>query len=489
MLFSVLHIGSQVIKDSEYDSIDFLSNLSGLSFSNRAGQALVTGQYQKARPYSVEAVLLYGVCKYMQKEELDTDPDRDAWVIMGVGARLAMRMGYHRDPRHLAKISPFEGEMRRRTFWVMMAFDILLSSQTGLPAILHQEECDTEPPSNLFDSDFDQDCKTIPSSRPATDPTPMLYSCYKGGLTRVFGRVVRHALSPRIPLYQDIMRLDSELRETHASIPRSLVMRSIASQFIDTASTVLHRLYLELLYLKSLCVLHRHYLSNETTNSAFDYSRTTCTDAALQILAYQAELHAALQPGGQFCNDKYMLSSLTLHDFLLGTTITCLGLYESHNSPATISLEVKDLQARRYDALKHSHGIWLSRKAFSRDARRASNVLTVILSKIPKPIILAQPMSVSAETTLDSYLSTNGIGSAANLSGNSSCGLNLPNTSDTGSAGSLDSFFTDADYIDWVRFSLPERGARTCDSLKIRGLSTNFRLVEMSLVICLLIGS
>jgi Fungal specific transcription factor domain len=95
----------------------------------------VAGRYQKARPYSVEALLLYGVCKYMREEV----PDKDAWMIMGISARLAMNMGYHRDPRHLANISPFEGEMRRRTFFIVEIFDLLFSFQAGLPAIIHEE--------------------------------------------------------------------------------------------------------------------------------------------------------------------------------------------------------------------------------------------------------------------------------------------------------------------------------------------------------------
>jgi hypothetical protein len=121
----------------------------------RAGQALVTGGYYKARPYSVEAVLLYALCKHLQKD----DPDADTLMIMGVSARLAVRMGYHRDPRHLAKFSPFESEMRRRTFFVIVDLDLLLSFQAGLPAIIHEEEYDTEPPSNLFDDTLTRNAK------------------------------------------------------------------------------------------------------------------------------------------------------------------------------------------------------------------------------------------------------------------------------------------------------------------------------------------
>ncbi len=244
----------------------------------------MTGKYHKARPYSVEAVLLYAVCKYMQKE----DPDSDAWMIMGISARLAVRLGYHRDPRNFAKISPFEGEMRRRAFFIVETFDLLLSSQAGLPATIHEEECDTGLPSNLFDADFDEDCKVLPPSRPPTDPTPMLYYRTKGRLAKIFRRVNRHALSCTAPSYQDIMRLDSELHETHADIPPSLRMKPLSSSSTDEAHVILHRLNIDLVYLMSLCLLHRNYLSHERSNRKFNYFRKTCTNAALRILDYQA---------------------------------------------------------------------------------------------------------------------------------------------------------------------------------------------------------
>lgn len=211
MLFSLLHIGSRINQMSGQEAIDSSDFHAGPAFVTRAGQALVTGKYHGARPYSVEAVLLYGFCKFMQ----NNDPNTDVWIIMGISARLALRMGYHRDPRHLVSISPFEGEMRRRTFCMIESFDLLLSFQAGLPAVIHEEDCDTQPPSNLFDTDFDEDCKVIPPSRPPTDSTPMLYYCYKCKLGGIFRRIIRHALSLKSPSYEDTMRLDHEIHEIH----------------------------------------------------------------------------------------------------------------------------------------------------------------------------------------------------------------------------------------------------------------------------------
>lgn len=95
MLFSTLYIGSQTNYGNGHEATDSSNGIANPSYFTKAGQALVTGRYDKARPYSVEAVLLYAICNYRRKEDRDTE----TWMLMGLGARLAMRMGYHRDRR------------------------------------------------------------------------------------------------------------------------------------------------------------------------------------------------------------------------------------------------------------------------------------------------------------------------------------------------------------------------------------------------------
>ena len=436
----------------------FLNGTTRATFLQRAGQALIAGKYQKAKPYSVEAVLLYGVCKYIQREE----QDNDAWVIIGVSTRLAMKMGYHRDPSNLANISPFEGEMRRRTFFILEAFDLLLSFQAGLPAMFHEEECDTEPPSNLFDTDFDENCKVLPPSRPPTDSTPMLYYRHKSRLARIFRHIYQHALSFKNSSYEDTMKLDAELEEAHEDVPPSLRMRPLALSFTDQPYMILNRLYSDLVYLKSVCVLHRKYISENRSDPSFAYSRRVCGDAGLQILKHQAELHGACQPGGLFHDHKWMLSSLSCHDFLLAAMIICLDLHESQKQSAASSLEDLEAQVEKYDALKHSYGIWMSRRAFSRDARRASSVLAIMLSKVPRPVVTSE---ATPERPIAMQAPTNGIAqckAAASYSGSTPWSMNgfdladqeLPAhhsaPPDFSSTDPLNTVFSEFEYIDWV---------------------------------------
>ncbi len=455
MLFSALYIGSQNHEASDQENMGSSNSAARATFFKRAGQALVAGRYQKAKPYSVEAVLLYGVCKYLQKEE----QDNDAWMIIGISTRLAMKMGYHRDPSNLTNISPFAGEMRRRTFFILEAFDLLLSFQAGLPAIIHEEECDTEAPGNLFDTDFDEDCKALPPSRPPTDLTPMLYYRYKSRLARIFRRIYRHALSFKVSLYEDTMNLDAELEEAHKDVPPSLRMRPLTLSFTDQPYMILNRLYSDLLYLKSVCVLHRKYLSQNRSDPSFGYSRRVCGDAALQILEHQSEIHGACQPGGSFCDHKWMLSSLSCHDFLLAAMVTCLDLYESHKQSTTSSPEDLWAQAMKFDALKRSHGIWMSRREFSRDARRASSVLAIMLSKVPRPNIPRKAPCEEMPSMTQALANGSQQPEAAasypesspwSMTGFDATDQDLPMYNPAPSTDPLNTVFSEFDNVDWV---------------------------------------
>lgn len=396
MLSSVLFVASQVSQMSGRDNSEYSNENARKVLFTLAGQALVAGEYQLAKPYCVEAILFYTVCKFTQQ----ADPNSDVWLLMGVAARLAMKMGYHRDPSHFPRISPFEGEMRRRVFFYVHTFDLLLSFQAGLPTIIREEECDAEPPSNLLDSDFDEDTVVLPPSRPTTDPTPMLYFRTKGHLLKMFRRVFRLVMSFEPYSYEDIMRLDRGLNEARDKIPPILRNRPLSSSITDPLETILDRRNLETMYLKVTCILHRRYLTHDRLNPAFEYSRKTCTNAALRLLELQVELQIACQPGGRLYEDRWMMTSITQQDFLLAAMITCLDLHEASKTLATASLEEKQAQAKQYDALKCSHGIWMSRDELSPDAQRATRMISVMLSKISRPDVGSHNINLSTASQM-----------------------------------------------------------------------------------------
>jgi hypothetical protein len=55
------------------------------------------------------------------------------WALAGVVIRLAMRMGYHRDPMAYPELSALQGEMRRRIWTAMINLDALMSVSLPQP--------------------------------------------------------------------------------------------------------------------------------------------------------------------------------------------------------------------------------------------------------------------------------------------------------------------------------------------------------------------
>jgi hypothetical protein len=91
------------------------------------------------------------------------------FVLLGVGIRLARKMGLHRDGSSLG-LSPFESEMRRRVWWYFVHTDLkiadLLSTRPSMDLFL----CDTKMPLNVLDDDLSPDLKTDPPERTKITP-------------------------------------------------------------------------------------------------------------------------------------------------------------------------------------------------------------------------------------------------------------------------------------------------------------------------------
>ncbi|EOO00357.1 putative fungal specific transcription factor domain-containing protein [Phaeoacremonium minimum UCRPA7] len=346
-------------------------------FTNMASRCLVAGEYLKSKPYAVEALLLHTQGSLMQKR----DPDPIICSMFGIATRLAQRMGYHRDPRHLgAGVTAFEAEMRRRTWYMAETFDLLFSFQQGMPTIVHEDECDTDGPTNLRDEDFDEDTSVLPPGRPFTEATPVLYYCYKSPKIRLLRRVIRHAMSSKQTDYEETWKLSNELQALHDRVPPSLRWVPISTtSFLDTGTLIMRRMTIEVVYWKSLCVLHRRYLTVEKDNPKYERSREICRAAAVRLLELQAEFDDETQRGRRLEGGMYLMSNLSMHDFLMAAMIVCLDLSEKLPSSETE-------RTRKVEILQRTYKLWSNRICISKDAAHATRVLGAILTKISAPV-------------------------------------------------------------------------------------------------------
>jgi hypothetical protein len=112
-----------------HDKNDHLSPESVNNFQQLASSALVLADIAKCQPYTLEALMIYGECEFLRRD----DRHSKIWLMNGVVLRVAMRMGYHRDPSTFKGMSPFHGEMRRRVWHVLnMVYAFLLSTAITL---------------------------------------------------------------------------------------------------------------------------------------------------------------------------------------------------------------------------------------------------------------------------------------------------------------------------------------------------------------------
>lgn len=302
------------------------------ALSSMAHRSLLAGDHLYSKPFCVEATLLFGMHLSLQKR--DSEPL--CWHMLETAVRLAQRMGYHRDASNLihgagAGLSPFEAEMRRRTWYTLEYFDVSYSFGRGVPPIIQAADVDTKLPANLRDDDFNPESTVLPPSRSPVCLTPMLVAIVHARQVQFLRRVVQHTLAASAPLYGDVRRLDAELRALHdEEIPPCMRYRPVReSGFSDVPDVIMRRMACEMLYLKCLCVLHRRYITFEGekragSNDMYEPSRVACREAALRLLALQAEYDEHSAEGGRLFTRRYMLTNPWYHDFLLAAM--CLGL-------------------------------------------------------------------------------------------------------------------------------------------------------------------
>ncbi|KAF5591817.1 transcriptional regulatory [Fusarium pseudoanthophilum] len=338
----------------------------------RIGQCLVLGNYTKGGPYVLETLMLYIAAELFSS----TDAEIDIWILTGNTVQIALHMGYHRDPKHFKGMSSFAAEMRRRVWATLVEMDLGLSAQMGLPRMIKQWQTDTQEPSNLQDSDFDKATVEMPPSRPEAELTPILYRLVKARLMTTVGYIWDFAADVRPYTYIEVKRMDSKLDEARKSIPDCLRWHSFARCITDSPQNIMQKVVLETLVYRAKIVLHQKFMFGPLANAAD--SRRIVLESALKLLDYQHMLQEESQPFCQLYQERWRVSSLVNHDFLLATSILCYylqnrkceGMPVSASAPMDESIMV---------SLRRSYDIWLQSSDTSKEARKVVKALNVVL--------------------------------------------------------------------------------------------------------------
>lgn len=358
---------------------------------------------------TVQALLMFSESEFLVNRATQTK----CFLLLAVCIRLMLKMGLHRDPSRLPTISACEGEIRRRLWNLAIQLDLIVSFYMGLPSMIHGIPSDTSLAHNLLDEDFDEDSPSLPMPRPDSEYTVMSYPIFKSTICRVFGQVARltHTLTP--PTYAEVLRTDRLLEDKWHNIPAFMKVRPLDDCVAELPMKIVQRFGLASLYQKSRCVLHRPYLIEAVPLPEHAYSRRTCLQSALSLLAYHEAIHEATQPGGLLHHLGWFVTGLGMHDILLASMIVYLvvqneRLFDAElvtnsrksdvatiankdtevNSPGAFTAEVSSTvtlpvdRKRLIDLLRRVYHIWADDSEKSNGTTKAADLLSVLLRKI-----------------------------------------------------------------------------------------------------------
>ena len=385
-------------------------------------QCLIVGNYTRGGKYVMEALVLHLQSFYLTGK----DASKDVWFADGVLIRLALRMGYHRDPstqRSLAHLSEYECEMRRRVWMTIYQLDSLVSFQVGLPSMIPVDAVDTKPPMNLELSFLDPDTQELPPPRPMSDHTSATYTIAKQPIIEVFRKIVSHTQSLTPRPYEETVQLDTMLRNAYDSLPEILKAKSISRSLVNGTSLVIRCLTLELLFLKSTIILHRQHVAHHG-NAITAQSHQTCMRAALTMLQRLDELHEAMKPGGFLFNDKWLITTFNTGDMIFASVIVCLDLtIRVTTPPCACHSGVYALPADSVvtldmglEAIKRAQKIWVAWGEKSGEARLAAGALEATIQRVTEALQNNVPPSGAFEkVSFDDAVTGFGVGDDVNL--------------------------------------------------------------------------
>jgi hypothetical protein len=148
-----------------------------VKYTKGVQQALVNAKLLRTfNLTTLQAFLLYLVCRCRRPSNLSPVTDlqqiggrrlydaHTIYSLSGVAVRVAQRLGLHTDAG-CSKMSPFDAEIRRRTWWQLVFLDGHASKLTGAPFPTWLTTFDTKLPVNISDSEMSPMMTEMPISK------------------------------------------------------------------------------------------------------------------------------------------------------------------------------------------------------------------------------------------------------------------------------------------------------------------------------------
>jgi hypothetical protein len=243
-------------------------------------------------------------------------------------------------------------------------------------------------PRNFDDNDqFHEGCKGLPAPVPDGEPTKISYLIFKTRLVMSFAQALEEMGRVESIPYEKVLEIDRDIRNTYAKVPEYHKLQNMSEQAQDSLQLIFARFTLANIHHKSLCVVHSRFLELARSDERYRYSRRTCLESAMALLRFQAIQHQDLPIQGKFQSLTKYQTSITIHDYLLASTIIsaelCLsktrGPVEHHPGKCPMGGPTRN---EMLASLETSANIFSQMRDKSIEAYKASDVLGMLLRKL-----------------------------------------------------------------------------------------------------------
>ncbi|KAK3677095.1 hypothetical protein LTR78_003300 [Recurvomyces mirabilis] len=299
---------------SELDPYEMLD-----SYRAMTAHCLSASEYLKPSKYTVETLILHFALDHNNSPDASTEN----WMLLGVIVRVAMRAGLHRDPSNWPNIKPLQAELRRRLWIMLYHMDFFTSTQTGLPRIIKDSQCDVRLPRHLLESDLNFQIHDLPPERRCNERTSLLGLIERHEIIAV-GAAIYDAVESGSASPATEHELLLKLQTTISSLSDEARFHSFETSIAQDPMSLLNQICLDTLIQKDFYLLHRRSFKAEFTGQSA--ANKQCIDAALTILGHQRRLDEETAPGGIFYSIRWKVVSLLNQEFLQATMLLCLAL-------------------------------------------------------------------------------------------------------------------------------------------------------------------
>lgn len=204
------------------------------------------------------------------------------WISAGSVLRTAMYLGLHRDPSYFGKINTFHAEMRRRLWATVLELTCQSSLDMGMPPMISDQDYDTKPPSNVNDDDLHEQEDLSLNARSSDICTDCSIQIAFTESLPLRLQILRQLNSLRFDLpYSECLRLGKELTELCQAKTRFLKDALSTGASINPFQIKL----VDSLVRRFVLGLHRPFFAKANEHPQYYFSRKTCLDESLAIIA------------------------------------------------------------------------------------------------------------------------------------------------------------------------------------------------------------